>query len=53
MKPIKHLYLHFTDGQRLSLRFPRQQDDPAEVPAASVSNWTRPISASRSTATCC
>ncbi|MGV8520792.1 hypothetical protein, partial [Pseudomonas aeruginosa] len=31
MKPIKHLYLHFTDGQRLSLRFPRQQDDPAEV----------------------
>ncbi|MGV8495494.1 hypothetical protein ACV342_32780, partial [Pseudomonas aeruginosa] len=26
MKPIKHLYLHFTDGQRLSLRFPRQQD---------------------------
>ncbi|OZN73775.1 hypothetical protein CGQ13_33535, partial [Pseudomonas aeruginosa] len=24
MKPIKHLYLHFTDGQRLSLRFPRQ-----------------------------
>ncbi len=31
MKPIKHLYLHFTDGQRLSLRFPCQQDDPAEV----------------------
>ena len=31
MKPIKHLYLHFSDGQRLALRFPQQSDDPAEV----------------------
>lgn len=31
MKPIKHLYLHFTDGQRLALRFPQQSDDPGEV----------------------
>ncbi|MDF3933029.1 hypothetical protein [Pseudomonas citronellolis] len=31
MKPIKHLYLHFTDGQRLALRFPQQSDDPLEV----------------------
>ena len=28
MKPIKHLYLHFSDGQRLALRFPQQSDDP-------------------------
>jgi len=31
MKPIKHLYLHFQDGQRLALRFPRQSDDPVQV----------------------
>ncbi|MCY1279841.1 hypothetical protein D3C76_1138920 [compost metagenome] len=31
MKAIKHLYLHFLDGQRLALRFPQQSDDPAEV----------------------
>lgn len=31
MKPIKHLYLHFIDGQRLALRFPQQSDDPVEV----------------------
>ncbi|WP_236172751.1 hypothetical protein [Pseudomonas pseudonitroreducens] len=31
MKPIKHLYLHFSDGQRLALRFPQQSDDPTEV----------------------
>ena len=31
MKPIKHLYLHFIDGQRLALRFPQQSEDPVEV----------------------
>lgn len=31
MKPIKHLYLHFADGQRLALRFPQQSDDPMEI----------------------
>ncbi|MDH4580324.1 hypothetical protein E8F20_00370 [Pseudomonas sp. BN415] len=31
MKPIKHLYLHFQDGQRLALRFPQQSADPVEV----------------------
>lgn len=31
MKPIKHLYLHFQDGQRLALRFPQQSDDPVQV----------------------
>ncbi|MCO6056304.1 hypothetical protein NG726_06415 [Pseudomonas sp. MOB-449] len=31
MKPIKHLYLYFQDGQRLALRFPQQSSDPVEV----------------------
>ncbi|BAN46010.1 hypothetical protein [Metapseudomonas resinovorans] len=31
MKPIKHLYLHFQDGQRLALRFPQVSADPVEV----------------------
>ena len=31
MKPIKHLYMHFQDGQRLALRFPQQSSDPVEV----------------------
>jgi len=31
MKPIKHLYLHFNDGQRLALRFPQQGESPADV----------------------
>jgi len=31
MKPIKHLYLHFQDGQRLALRFPQQTADPVEI----------------------
>ncbi|AOE82792.1 hypothetical protein [Pseudomonas sp. TCU-HL1] len=31
MKPIKHLYLYFQDGQRLALRFPQQSADPVEV----------------------
>ncbi|SDI26860.1 hypothetical protein [Pseudomonas panipatensis] len=31
MKAIKHLYLHFIDGQRLALRFPQQHDDPVEI----------------------
>lgn len=31
MKPIKHLYVYFQDGQRLALRFPNQEDDPVEV----------------------
>ncbi|KAF1051622.1 MAG: hypothetical protein GAK43_02334 [Stenotrophomonas maltophilia] len=31
MQPIKHLYLHFIDGQRLALRFPQQSEDPVEV----------------------
>ncbi|MEG6712372.1 hypothetical protein V2A05_34060, partial [Pseudomonas aeruginosa] len=26
-----HIYMNFTDGQRLSLRFPRQLGDPAVV----------------------
>ncbi|MNZ20225.1 hypothetical protein D3C78_372790 [compost metagenome] len=31
MKAIKHLYVHFNDGQRMALRFPQQSDDPGEV----------------------
>ncbi|MBO3277962.1 hypothetical protein [Pseudomonas schmalbachii] len=31
MKAIKHLYVHFNDGQRMALRFPQQSDDPAEI----------------------
>ncbi|WP_375741052.1 hypothetical protein [Pseudomonas boanensis] len=31
MKPIKHLYLHFQDGQRLALRFPQQTNDPLQL----------------------
>ncbi len=31
MKPLKHLYLHFQDGQRLILRFPQQGDDPGTI----------------------
>ncbi|MNM82188.1 hypothetical protein D3C76_1113860 [compost metagenome] len=31
MKAIKHLYVHFNDGQRMALRFPQQSDDPTEV----------------------
>ncbi|MGX5221266.1 MULTISPECIES: hypothetical protein [Pseudomonas] len=31
MKPIKHLYLYFQDGQRLAMRFPQQSADPVEV----------------------
>ncbi|MGY4534053.1 hypothetical protein ACVW0Y_003191 [Pseudomonas sp. TE3786] len=31
MKPIKHLYLHFQDGQRLIMRFPQQSQDPVEI----------------------
>ncbi|WP_137819298.1 hypothetical protein [Pseudomonas sp. 2FG] len=31
MKPLKHLYLHFQDGQRLILRFPQQSDDPGSI----------------------
>ncbi len=34
MKPLKHLYLYFHDGQRLALRFPKQVDDPAAVARA-------------------
>ena len=33
MKPIKHLYMHFQDGQRLA-RFPQQSSDPVEVARA-------------------
>lgn len=31
MKPTKHLYLYFQDGQRLAMRFPQQQGDPAQI----------------------
>ena len=31
MKPIKHLYLHSQDGQRLIMRFPRQSEDPVAI----------------------
>ena len=31
MKPLKHLYLYFQDGQRLALRFHKQSEDPAAV----------------------
>lgn len=31
MKPIKHMYLYFQDGQRIALRFPQQSADPVEV----------------------
>ena len=31
MKPIKHLYLYFHDGQRLALRFPGTASDPVEI----------------------
>ena len=34
MKPLKHLYLYFQDGQRLALRFPKQSEDPAAVARA-------------------
>lgn len=34
MKPLKHLYLYFQDGQRLALRFPRQAEDPTIVARA-------------------
>ena len=34
MKPLKHLYLYFQDGQRLALRFPKQSEDPAAVATA-------------------
>ncbi|UVE18101.1 hypothetical protein NVV93_01480 [Pseudomonas sp. LS44] len=27
MKPLKHLYLYFQDGQHLTLRFPQQSED--------------------------
>ncbi len=31
MKTLKHLYLHFQDGQRLIMRFPQQSEDPVEI----------------------
>lgn len=31
MKSLKHLYLHFQDGQRLIMRFPAQSEDPVEI----------------------
>lgn len=31
MKSLKHLYLHFQDGQRLIMRFPQQSEDPVEI----------------------
>jgi hypothetical protein len=34
MKPVKHLYLYFQDGQRLALRFPKQSDDPLAIARA-------------------
>ena len=34
MKPLKHLYLYFQDGQRLALRFPKQSEDPMAVARA-------------------
>ncbi|MBC9252717.1 hypothetical protein A9179_20830 [Pseudomonas alcaligenes] len=34
MKPLKHLYLYFHDGQRLALRFPQQNEDPAVIARA-------------------
>ena len=34
MKPLKHLYIYFQDGQRLALRFPKQLEDPAAVARA-------------------
>ncbi len=29
--PIKHLCIHFNDGQRMLLAFPQQKDDPAQA----------------------
>ncbi|PTQ72898.1 hypothetical protein [Pseudomonas sp. GV071] len=31
MKALKHLYLHFQDGQRLIMRFPQQSEDPVAI----------------------
>lgn len=31
MKSLKHLYLHFQDGQRLIMRFPDQSEDPVTI----------------------
>ena len=31
MKPIKHLYIYFRDGERLALRFPQQSGEPAQI----------------------